>query len=85
MPTNSSSSSSSINNTYFFEIQLVGRKTYTSGRYPESNYAGFIKACEKKIQEFKRTKQFLDVKICYTTEFGNTFVREPEHGELLGW
>ena len=83
MPTNSSSSS--IQNTYFFEIQLVGRQTCTSDRYPESNYAGFIKACEKKIQEFKRTKQFLDIKICYTTEFGNTFAREPEHGELLGW
>lgn len=81
MPTNSSS----IQNTYFFEIQLVGRKTYTSGRYPESNYAGFIKACEKKIQEFKRTKQFFDVKICYTTEFGTTVKREPEHGELSGW
>lgn len=81
MPTNSSS----IQNTYFFEIQLVGRKTYTSDRYPESNYAGFIKACEKKIQEFKRTKQFFDVKICYTTEFGTTVKREPEHGELSGW
>ena len=84
MSTNSSSSLS-IQNTYFFEIQLVGRKTYTSGRYPESNYAGFIKACERKIQEFKRTKQFFDVKICYTTEFGTTVKREPEHGELSGW
>ena len=68
---------------YSFILELVSGKTITSRKFPESNYRGFIKECEKACAQYKG--KIFDLKICCHTEYGNTVVRGPEHGEIAGW
>ena len=68
---------------YSFILEVVGGKTITSHKFPESNYRGFIKECEKVCGQHKG--KVVDLKICCHTEYGNTLVRDPEHGEVRGW
>ena len=68
---------------YSFILELVSGKTITSCKFPESNYRGFIKECEKACAQHKG--KIFDLKNCCHTEYGNTVVRGPELGEIAGW
>ena len=68
---------------YSFILKVASGKVITSRKFPESNYRGFIKECEKACEQHKG--KVVDFKICFHTKHGNTLVRDPEHGEILGW
>ena len=68
---------------YSFILEFADGKTITSRKFPESNYRGFIRECERVYAQHK--DKVVDIKICCHTEYGSTFVRSPEHGEIFGW
>lgn len=68
---------------YSFILKLTGGKVVTSDKFPESNYRGFIRACEKMCEQHKH--KIVDLKICCHTESGETYIRNPELGEVYGW
>ena len=68
---------------YYFIIELADGKAITSSKFPESNYRGFIRECEKVCKQHKG--RIIDIKICCHTEYGNVVIRGPEHGEIAGW
>lgn len=68
---------------YSFILELVSGKTITSRKFPESNYRGFIRECERVYAQHK--DKVFDLKICCHTEYGNTVIRGPELGEIAGW
>ena len=64
--------------TYAFEILLPKRKVFKSKKFFE--YKACIKECEKKCKELHAYAS--DVKIIFTSDDGDTFIRDPELGEL---
>ena len=68
---------------YSFIVELADGKAITSSKFPESNYRGFIRECEKVCKQHKG--RIIDIKICFHTKHGNVFIRGPEHGEIAGW
>ena len=68
---------------YSFILKFADGKTFTSRKFPESNYRGFIRECERVYALYKN--KAVDIEICCHTEYGNTVVRSPELGEIRGW
>lgn len=62
---------------HFYWIRLKNRKVIKE--YFTSDRAR-IKACEKKLKEHKDS--YFDVRLGVEYENGDTFIRQPEHGEL---
>ena len=65
---------------FYFLIHLPNRKVFKSMTYPNMEIC--IMQCEKKLREL-HINHSDGVELGYTTEYGNTWLRRPEHGEVM--
>ena len=65
---------------FYFIIHLPKGKTFQSEKY--STMEVCIKMCEKKLREL-HINNGDSVELGYTSEYGNEWVRAPEHGEVM--
>ena len=65
---------------FYFIINLPKGKTFQSEKY--STMEVCTRMCEKKLRELHINNSD-SVELGYTSEYGNTWIRKPEHGEVM--